>query len=161
QGQELALGHAQVDVVQHLDLLLAALVDLRDVADFDQCSHLAVAPSGSRPRPRGLFQCEASPGCTAAPSCSAAGGRSSTRSLAAMPAGIDFIVPTPCAAGAPARSRALPSTTTKTAACPPRCTTAWAGTSAPRTAGACAGAAPSFFARKETRTPMSGTRRAS
>ena len=37
------LRDVEVDVMQHLDLLLAALVDLADVADLDQCAHASLA----------------------------------------------------------------------------------------------------------------------
>ena len=39
QRKEITLRDVQVDVMQHLDPLLAALVGLADVADFYQCAH--------------------------------------------------------------------------------------------------------------------------
>src|SRR5664280_981372 len=158
QRQEIALVDVEVDVVQHLHLLLAALVDLREVADLDQLGHaMPLLLMCLHCMPHRSCQCGSSI-ATLAPSCSAGGGDSTTRSPAFTPSGTSFIVPTSCVAGVTACCTALPPSTTKTTPRPSRCAIACAGTSTPLSACVAAGA---FGPRKDTRTPMSGTMRAS
>ena len=91
QREEVALRDVEVDVVQHLDLLLAALVDLREVADLDQLGHARCRSCWFAARRRTECQCGAS-SIAHAPRRRAAsgGGDSTTRSPTATPSGIEL-----------------------------------------------------------------------
>ena len=135
QGEEVALLDVEVDVVQHLDLLLAALVHLRQVADLDQPRHVHASPAlgarccGLRIGAPGVSA--ALLVATLAPSCSAGGGDTTTRSPAFTPSGTSFSAPTSCAAGTTCARPPCRPRRRRRRSCPSRWTIAVGGTSTP------------------------------
>src|SRR5690606_4987833 len=131
EGDELALGHLEVEPVEHDDLLRVAPVDLADVLHYHRCHGI----SSMRAAAGGLFLPPYRDTVTASPCFSAAPGRSTSCSVPASPA----VTTTRSPRADPVwmmRAWARPFTTSKTVGAPSRVTTALCGTSTIGRAGA-------------------------